>query len=866
MMRPRLPHRTGRRTAPRARVIGVRAPAVAVAACALVLIGSGAVAAAADADDAAGSTRADSRAWSPFFAVERPVPVVDSRHVIVRFADPSLGEWERAGTKKFTAAQRAAWVKRALVRQQQRLDAIAKSGVQFRIEHRYIRVVNGVSIVLHGDAGQLLRSIEGVEQVTAVRTLWPTAAAAADAAGSAGAAAAAGAGPASAVRSAATRVAILDAGVDASHPAVRGAVATPFDATRSETPQTQGAQPAKVEITADAHGTAIAGAVLSGAAAQRDEVELMPVRILERRPTRDGDEALLGDSDDLLAGLEHAVDPNADGDLADGADVAVVASTTPFAGFTDSIEEHAVAGATGLGTLVVAAAGNDGASGDDVGTIGSVAAATDALSVGAVDLRAKTPSVDVRVQGDGIDESFPDLASLAAGDAKLPTGETMIVSIDAAGDDVTHYLDGELRSRVTGRAVLLATRDGVEVARQVRAAADAGAVAVIIAARGTKAAAGTIDAPGVDIPAIGMTRADARDIRTALADGAVLTATFAAGTQKNSSFGQVAGFSSAGPRLDGTGRPDVVAPGVGMLVAGADAGWATMSGTSIASAWAAGAAAAVRVQHPEWDVATVHAMLLATARPLGSVGERPPVEAQGAGVLDADVAARSAWRAGSGRIDFGAIAPGTSARRALGLAGAPGSAAAAAGTGDVKILLDDGGRRAAASPSLDGDALVLDVPADAASGQLGGWLVLPDLGVRVPWTATIRDAAKATVPLRADLTSPTLRPAIGPGAFASTLRLSIGGGDGSKTDSLSLAAVQKLELRLVDPAGKDRGLVGGLDTALPGIYDFGLTGVGPDGAALKPGAWEIHVRYVPASDPAGEWRSGPVAKVAVPKS
>ena len=82
-------------------------------------------------------------------------------------------------------------------------------------------------------------------------------------------------------------------------------------------------------------------------------------------------------------------------------------------------------------------------------------------------------------------------------------------------------------------------------------------------------------------------------------------------------------------------------------------------------------------------------------------------------------------------------------------------------------------------------------------------------------------------------------------------------------DALGLAAVQRLEVRLIDARGKDRGAIGGLDHALPGIYTFGLTGVDADGARLKAGAWKLRVRYVPAADPDGAWRAGPESVVRV---
>ncbi|MCW2921871.1 MAG: peptidase and in, kexin, sedolisin [Thermoleophilia bacterium] len=843
--------------------------AVAVVACAATIATAATpVALGADGSRSGSTDRAASRAWSPFFEQLRPVDVVDPRRVIVSFADPSLGEWVAAGDRDLDAAARTAWLAKAAKLQQQRLDALALAGVQFQVEHRYLRVLNGASIVVHGDGAQLLRGMTGVSTVTPVRTMWPTAIA--DDGGASGAAVAAGmtappattgaanlgAGAASAVT-----VAVLDTGLDVTHPAVAGRVNAPHDATVSSEGGALGttgaAAAAGVTIHADPHGTAVAGAVLAGAT-KGTNVRIAPVQVLESRPARDGVETVLGDSDDLLAGLEYTVDPDRDGTTTDAADVAVIASTAPFAGFVNSPEDRAVRSADALGMVVVAASGNDGASGDAVGTIGSVAASDAALAIGAADLRGETPAADVRVRGGGVDETF-DAAPVLTSDAKLPTGELAVVVVEAAGDDVVDYLDSDLHSRVGGAVALVQAHDGATVAAQVRAAADAGAVAVLVGADGASAAAGTVDVDGADIPAVGIDRDDASALREALAGGGRLAIEFSETTERNPAFGTVAGFSSGGPRLDGIGRPDALAPGVGMLVADANGAWRHASGTSIAAAWAAGQVASLRSAQPSWDPARVRAALLGSAIALGSEGERPAASLQGAGVLDADRAAAADWIATNGRVDFGTVAPGAFARRPLSLTALTGGRL----TDSPRILLDSGGAAHGVTPTLSGNDLVLTAGDDATDGHVGGWLVLPDQGIRIPWSATIRDAKAATVPLRAELTSQVLKPVAGPGAFASSLALSIGGAGTGDDEALGLAAVQKLEVRLVDARGRDHGVLGGLNHALPGIYTFGLTGVDATGQRMKAGRWQLHVRYVPASDPDGAWREGPTATFAV---
>ncbi|MCW2926486.1 MAG: hypothetical protein JWM86_454 [Thermoleophilia bacterium] len=848
----------------------MRALAGAVVACAacMAIATAASPAAGAPSDD-----RAASRAWSPFFAQDRPVVAVDARRVIIQFDDPSLGDWLGASERTLTPAQQRAWTAKARLLQQKRLDALVGAGVQFRVEQRYLRVLNGVSITVHGDGAQLLRDVAGVQSVTPVRTVWP---AAIDDAGAAGAAAAAGGGSAkvAAPADAGVRVAVLDTAIDSTHPAVAGRLAPAFDATTSNATEPAAKAPAldgrgdrravAVAPAPDAHGTAVAGAVLRGAGSSADDVQVLPVRVLATRPARDGVESVTGDSDDLLAGLEHAVDPNGNGDAADAVDVAVIASTTPYTGFAGSPEDHAADAAAALGTMLVAASGNDGASGDDVGTVGSFAAAAGSLAVGAADLRGRTPAVDVRVHGSGIDQTFEQSPLLTSPtNAALPTGDLAVVVVDGRGDQVVDYLDAELRSRVGGSVALVAAREGITVATQARAAADAGAIALLVGTgEAATAAAGTIDVPGVDIPVIALDLSDARALRGALADGTRLVIGLDGSMQQNPTFGSVAGFSSAGPRLDGVGRPDALAPGVGMVVAGSTGSWRIASGTSIAAAWAAGQAAAVRAAHPEWDAATTRAALLGSARALGTDRKRPAVALQGAGVLDSDRATAAGWIAGTGRIDFGTIAAGSGAKLPLDLTAITGAARAAGA--ELDIRLDDGGSDAGVTPSLAGTQLVLDVADDARAGHVGGWLVLPEHGIRIPWTATIRDAARATVPVHVQLSRRVLAKAEGAGAFGGTLTVAIGGSGAD--GALGLAAVQRLDVRLVDASGKDHGSIGGLDQALPGVYTFGIAGIDPKGKALGSGAWQLRVRYVPAADPDGTWRTGPVATIVVPKA
>ena len=142
---------------------------------------------------------------------------------------------------------------------------------------------------------------------------------------------------------------------------------------------------------------------------------MLPIRILGWERSADGSYSLLGRGDVLLAGLERAVDPDADGDVEDSVSVALAAVVEPYASFSDSPETRAVAGASRLGTLVVAPAGNDGRGGRGFGTVGAPGGAAEALTVGALDSRRSclTARTVIRVGDETVlDGAVPVLGTL----------------------------------------------------------------------------------------------------------------------------------------------------------------------------------------------------------------------------------------------------------------------------------------------------------------------------------------------------------------------------------------------------------------------------------------------------------------------
>ena len=116
---------------------------------------------------------------------------------------------------------------------------------------------------------------------------------------------------------------------------------------------------------------------------------MLPIRAGGWQRDVSGRWAVNSRTDQLIAGLERAVDPDGDGNAHDAARIALVGFAEPYAAFAESPASRAVKGALALDTLVVAPAGNDGPAGPIYGSISGPGGAPAALTVGAADLRTE---------------------------------------------------------------------------------------------------------------------------------------------------------------------------------------------------------------------------------------------------------------------------------------------------------------------------------------------------------------------------------------------------------------------------------------------------------------------------------------------
>jgi len=161
--------------------------------------------------------------------------------------------------------------------------------------------------------------------------------------------------------------------------------------------------------------------------------------------------------------------------------------------------------------------------------------------------------------------------------------------------------------------------NGTDVVSQAVNAANAGGDVVVVAAGNSGDVSESINAPGTATGAVTV--------------GAVSEHSSPVGTVRHDDGIWLAAFSSRGPTVDGRTKPDVAAPGVSVTAAssGSPTGYATMSGTSMATPYVAGAVVLAREAAPGATPAQIRTALLGTAKDLGAVGTD---NEYGAGLID----------------------------------------------------------------------------------------------------------------------------------------------------------------------------------------------------------------------------------------
>jgi hypothetical protein len=756
-----------------------------------------------------------------------------------------------------TESQERSWTTQAFAAQQQVLTKLAALGVTVRPDFSYARVIDGFAAALDPRAIALLGQMPEVAGVYPVRAAFPASIsetllgskafdstsghrAAADLPGFDGRG---------------VTIALLDTGVDESHPYLRGKVLPGIDivdhgidATAHSNPQ----DPSQVEQ----HGTELAGILVGsggpgGLHGVAPGATVLPIRVAGWQPAADGHEIVFARTDQVIAGLDRAVDPNGDGDTHDAVRVALLGVAEPYAAFTDSPEARAVQGALDLNTLVVTPAGNDGSAGPTFGSIAGPAGAPGALAVGATDSRTQLPRVRVVLRRGLdviLDQKLPLLGAAAPSHSLSLGVATPRSTRGLAGSRSVDYFNAKGYSLVAGKAVVVPV--GADPQAAASAASRAGAAAVVLYGAslppGALHVAEEETAPVVVVPtaeAVELLAAQRAGIDVGIAIGAKHA-------DANQARGEVAGFSSEGLAFDSGIKPNVAAPGIALATAEPGAAtdgsplYGTINGTSGAAATVAGAAALLAQMRPSLDGPSLDSLLVGYAQQGGA-----PSTEVGAGTFRIGASAVGEVAAQPTTLGFGIWqGPRWHATRTLVVRNASTrrlqlSVSAIAG-GDSEALkftivpthlvlrVGRAARiqltvRATAAPDAH---LLTGVVQIAPSGSEA---------LHVPWALSFASTPGSLLGRvaidRASFPASDTDPAI----------LSVQAGSLVHDRGLQIQAVSRLDILLYSASGRYLGVMARLRDLLPGSYSFGITGRGPTSARLAKGSYELRIAAWP---------------------
>jgi minor extracellular serine protease Vpr len=807
------------------------------------------VAAAALAVGAAGGHAQEQRAqsvdeagWQGVLGVRDAVSTAQRYVVLLR--PPSLAARVRAAGGRVSETEMREWSASAVAQQEQFLARLSAVGARIAPEYRYTRVVNGFSARLDPTSAALLDDDREVIGIYPVRIAYP--AQAAESGGGVLPSAVADLEIAGLDGTGVT-VALLDTGVDPSHPYLRRRVLSGVDVIN---PGSGGiAQPhPTIPGRPERHGTELAGIVAGiegpdGLHGIAPGASILPVRVGGWQPNSEGGYSIYSRTDQLLAGLEAAVDPNGDGDVLDAARIALIGMVEPYAAFADGPLPRAIAGAADLDLLTIVPAGNDGRAGPGYGSVAGPGGAVDALTVGAADGRLAAPTVRVHVRA-GLRVLYEEDVPLGGAPTDTVTAGIAVVDRRTASRGLRALFTEDGVSAVAGQAVLLprsALSDDT-----VEEATSAGALSVLVDGP-LPAGAFSLDVPA-GVPVVGLASDVVAEIRAMLAAGVPVTVAIGnVEVASREAEGSIAAFSSRGLVLDGSLKPDLAAPGVSVPTSEPGRGddgqvrFGTISGTSAAAAVTAGVAAVVAQGRPGLDARQLHGVLVGSA----SRADLDPT-ASGAGLVDLRAAVQQELIAEPALVSFGAVAGPVGAERTIQITNVStrrvsvsvGVSAIAPKGVEIEVdpqrfRLRPGG---SASVVVSANTTALSAEAGAATGEV----VLrgsdtPE--VHVPWTVAVPPTVDLVSRIRLEKTGTRV-------SDATPAALSFVAGSVTAAPDPQVRAIELLEVEL-RRSDELIGVLARRRELLPGRYTFGLTGRGPTGVRLGRGPFTIRLVAYP---------------------
>jgi minor extracellular serine protease Vpr len=376
--------------------------------------------------------------------------------------------------------------------------------------------------------------------------------------------------------------------------------------------------------------------------------------------------------------------------LNDGMDVAGLSLGSPA--FSGPLDVGAICGETGSnpcdpeamavetavqsGMMVVVAAGNDGESGLYTLTLNSIsspATAPSAIAAGA-STNSHTFGPSVEVQGQNVPQNLQSIPA-QLGDGPVPAASLTAPLRDVTALDGTGYACSALpASSLNGMIALIVRSSQVcYFVTKVLNAQAAGAVGVIlIQAPGQGAAIPPGGLSGTQIPTVMIGDSDGQALQSYLASNPGLSGTIDPTLRPVdvSVYNEVAPFSSHGPSIDLRLKPEMVAVGTNMYMAAQrfdpngmmydPSGYTVADGTSFSTPMISGALALVKQAHPNFTTWQLKSAVVNTAtQDVTENGSTASVVSTGNGKLSAGDAIQTVVTVNPAAVSFGALVTGT---------------------------------------------------------------------------------------------------------------------------------------------------------------------------------------------------------------